>query len=201
MAGEFEKLNDYIQQFVPLTDADLTVLYQQCSKVYFSKGDYVMKVGEVQKSVFLITKGLIRNFIENAKGEIKIYNFRSERMTVTGYAMYNYQDNLKALVHVECIEDCEMIEVPFTAIQHTIKNVSSGERLGRFMAESHVIQMLKSVIQRDTKSIIERYDDLEAEYPNIQNRVPQRMIASYLGITPVHLSNLKKNRKNINESI
>jgi hypothetical protein len=195
MAAQFEKLNEYIKQFLSMTDADLTVLNQQCSRVYFSKGDYVMKVGEVQKSMFLITKGFIRNFIENAKGEIKIYNFRSEMMTVTGYAMYNYQDNLKALVHVECLEDCEMIEVPFTAIQDTIKNVALGERLGRFMAESHVIQMLKSVIQRDTKSIIERYDNLEAEYPNIQNRIPQRMIASYLGITPVHLSNLKKNRK------
>ena len=64
------------------------------------------------------------------------------------------------------------------------------------MAESHVIEMLAiSVIERDSRSIIDRYNNLEDKYPNIHNRLPQHMIASYLGITPVHLSNLKKNRK------
>ena len=201
MSAHFEKLNQYIKQFVPMSDAELLVLNEQCHKVHFNKGDIIMKAGERQKSLFFITKGIIRNYVENIKGNIKIYNFRSELMTVTGYALYNYEENLKALVNVECLVDCVMIEVPLKAIDYVIKNMESGERLGRFMAEMHVIEMLKSVIQRDTKTIIERYNDLEAAFPNIHNRIPQHMIASYLGITPVHLSNLKKNRKILTESI
>lgn len=201
MSAHFEKLNQYIKQFVPMSDAELLVLNEQCHKVHFNKGDIIMKAGERQKSLFFITKGFIRNYVENIKGNIKIYNFRSELMTVTGYALYNYEDHLKALVNVECLVDCVMIEVPLKAIDYVIKNMESGERLGRFMAEMHVIEMLKSVIQRDTKTIIERYNDLEAAFPNIHNRIPQHMIASYLGITPVHLSNLKKNRKILTESI
>jgi CRP-like cAMP-binding protein len=201
MSAHFEKLNQYIKQFVHMTDAELLLLNEQCHKVYFNKGDIIMKAGERQKSLFFITKGIIRNYVENIKGNIKIYNFRSELMTVTGYALYNYEDHLKALVNVECLVDCVMIEVPLKAIDYVIKNMESGERLGRFMAEMHVIEMLKSVIQRDTKTIIERYNDLEAAFPNIHNRIPQHMIASYLGITPVHLSNLKKNRKILTESI
>lgn len=201
MSAHFEKLNQYIKQFVPMSDAELLVLNEQCHKVHFNKGDIIMKAGERQKSLFFITKGIIRNYVENIKGNIKIYNFRSELMTVTGYALYNYEDHLKALVNVECLVDCVMIEVPLKAIDYVIKNMESGERLGRFMAEMHVIEMLKSVIQRDTKTIIERYNDLEAAFPNIHNRIPQHMIASYLGITPVHLSNLKKNRKILTESI
>jgi CRP-like cAMP-binding protein len=201
MSAHFEKLNQYIKQFVHMTDAELLLLNEQCHKVYFNKGDIIMKAGERQKSLFFITKGIIRNYVENIKGNIKIYNFRSELMTVTGYALYNYEDHLKALVNVECLVDCVMIEVPLKAIDYVIKNMESGERLGRFIAEMHVIEMLKSVIQRDTKTIIERYNDLEAAFPNIHNRIPQHMIASYLGITPVHLSNLKKNRKILTESI
>ena len=45
-----------------------------------------------------------------------------------------------------------------------------------------------------TKKTLPTYNNLEEKYPNIHNRIPQRMIASYLGITPVHLSNLKKSR-------
>jgi hypothetical protein len=88
-----------------------------------------------------------------------------------------------------------MVQMPFSVIKYAIEHTKSGERLGRGMAEGHIIEMLNYIINRDSKSIIERYDLLEVEYPNIHQRIPQRMIASYLGITPVHLSNLKKSRK------
>ena len=195
MPSHFEMFNQFITKHVDFTDAELIAFNKQCTQVNFSKGELIMKVGEVQNSLYFITKGIIRNFVENKKGEIKIYNFRSENMTVTGYATYNYEDNLKALVNVECLEDCTLIQVPFEAINFVINNMKLGDRLGRFMAEAHVVQMLHYVLQRDTKTIIERLDSIDKSFPNIHQRVPQYMIASYLGITPVHLSNLKKRRK------
>ena len=180
-----------------MSETELEDLNSQCNKVEFSKGDLIMKVGEVQKSLYFITKGIVRNYVENNKGEIKIYNFRSENMTVTGYAPYNYEDKLKALVNVECLEDCVLIKVPYDVINYVIDHMKYGERLGRFIAEAHVVQMLHYVLQRDTKSIIERLESIDLNFPNIHQRVPQYMIASYLGITPVHLSNLKKRRKPI----
>ena len=195
MPVHFEMFNQFITKHVEFTEAELVAFNKQCTQVNFSKGDLIMKAGEVQNSLYFITKGIIRNYVENNKGEIKIYNFRSENMTVTGYATYNYEDNLKALVNVECLEDCTLIEVPYEAINYVINNMKLGDRLGRFMAEAHVVQMLHYVLQRDTKTIIERLDNIDKSFPNIQNRVPQRLIASYLGITPVHLSNLKKSRK------
>jgi len=195
MPNHFEILNSFIKSQVEMSDAELESFNQKCEVVEFPKGSLIMKAGEPQQNLYFITKGIVKNFIETEAGETKIYNFRTEGMQVTGYASYNYKDNLKALVNVRCIEDCIMIQVPFSIIKYVIEHIKSGERLGRFMAEAHVVEMLNYIINRDTKSIIERYDNLDAEYPNIQNRVPQRLIASYLGITPVHLSNLKKSRK------
>ena len=197
MPTHFEMFNQFITKHVEFTEAELVAFNKQCTQVNFLKGDLIIKAGEVQKNLYFITKGIIRNFVENKKGEIKIYNFRSENMTVTGYATYNYEDNLKALVNVECLEDCTLIEVPYEAINFVINNMKLGDRLGRFMAEAHVVQMLHYVLQRDTKTIIERLDSIDKSFPNIHQRVPQYMIASYLGITPVHLSNLKKRRKPI----
>ena len=197
MPFHFEMFNQFITKHVEFTEAELVAFNKQCTQVNFSKGELIMKAGEVQNSLYFITKGIIRNFVENKKGEIKIYNFRSENMTVTGYATYNYEDNLKALVNVECLEDCTLIQVPYEAINFVINNMKLGDRLGRFMAEAHVVQMLHYVLQRDTKTIIERLDSIDKSFPNIHQRVPQYMIASYLGITPVHLSNLKKRRKPI----
>ena len=197
MPAHFEMFNQFITKHVEFTEAELVAFNKQCTQVNFSKGELIIKAGEVQNSLYFITKGIIRNFVENKKGEIKIYNFRSENMTVTGYATYNYEDNLKALVNVECLEDCTLIQVPYEAINFVINNMKLGDRLGRFMAEAHVVQMLHYVLQRDTKTIIERLDSIDKSFPNIHQRVPQYMIASYLGITPVHLSNLKKRRKPI----
>jgi CRP-like cAMP-binding protein len=178
-----------------MSEGEMDNFIQQCSRVDFLKGDLIIKAGEAQNNLYFITKGIVRNFIETDHGETKIYNFRLENMTVTGYAHYNYKDNLKALVNVQCIEDCTMIQVPLVAIHYVIQQVKFGERLGRLLAEAHIIEMMNYLIFRDSNDIIEIYDLLEQEYPNIHQRVPQRMIASYLCITPVHLSNLKKNRK------
>jgi hypothetical protein len=195
MPNHFEMFNRFITKHVDMTEAELDSFNQKCDIVEFSKGDIIMKVGEPQQNLYFITKGIVKNYIETDFGETKIYNFRTEGMQVTGYAVYNYKDNLKSLVNVKCIEDCIMIKMPFSVIQFVIEHIQSGERLGRLMAEGHVVEMLNYIIKRDSKSIIERYENLEVEYPNIQNRISQRMIASYLGITPVHLSNLKKSRK------
>ena len=195
MPIHFEMFNQFITKHVEFTEAELVAFNNQCTQVNFSKGELIMKVGEVQRNLYFLTKGIIRNFVENNKCEIKIYNFRSENMIVTGYAPYNYEDNLKALVNVECLEDCTLIQVPFEAINFVINNMKLGDRLGRYMAEAHVVQMLHYVLQRDTKTIIERLESIDKSFPNIHQRVPQYMIASYLGITPVHLSNLKKRRK------
>jgi CRP-like cAMP-binding protein len=141
MPFHFEMFNQFITKHVEFTEAELVAFNKQCTQVNFSKGELIMKAGEVQNSLYFITKGIIRNFVENKKGEIKIYNFRSENMTVTGYATYNYEDNLKALVNVECLEDCTLIQVPYEAIIFVINNMKLGDRLGRYMAEAHVAQM------------------------------------------------------------
>jgi CRP-like cAMP-binding protein len=195
MTNHFEMLNSFIIRHVEMSEAELTAFNQKCKIVEFSKGDIIMKAGEAHQYLYFITKGIVKNYIETDFGETKIYNFRTEGMQITGYAAYNYKDNLKALVSVQCIEDCIMLQIHFSVIKFVIENIKSGERLGRGMAEGHVVEMLNYIINRDSKSIIERYDLLELEYPNIHQRVPQRLIASYLGITPVHLSNLKKSRK------
>jgi CRP-like cAMP-binding protein len=194
MPEHFDMFNQFITKIVEFTPDELTDLNKKCTQVEYPKGSVIMKAGVVQKNLYFITKGIIRNYVENNKGEIKIYNFRSEGMTVTGYALYNYEEKSKALVNVECLEDCVMIQVPLDVINYVINHMKLGDRLGRYMAEAHVVQMLHYVLQRDTKTIIERLDSIDESFPNIHQRVPQYMIASYLGITAVHLSNLKKKR-------
>ena len=195
MPNHFDLFNRFLTMHVEMSAAELAVFNSKCEIVEFSKGELIMKAGEPQQNLYFINKGLVKNYIETETGETKIYNFRTEGMQLTGYAVYNYKDNFKALVNIKCIEDCTMVQIPFAVIKYVIEHIKSGERLGRGMAEGHVVEMLNYIIERDSMPIIDRYNSLEDKYPNIHNRIPQRLIASYLGITPVHLSNLKKSRR------
>jgi len=129
MTNHFEMLNSFIKRHVEMSEAELTAFNQKCKIVDFSKGDIIMKAGEAHHYLYFITKGIVKNYIETDFGETKIYNFRTEGMQITGYAVYNYKDNLKPLVNVQCIEDCTMVQIPFSVIKFVIENIKSGEHL------------------------------------------------------------------------
>lgn len=197
MKDQFEMFNEFISKYVKMTDEDLTDLNQKCKVVHFSKGDVVINSGVTHHYFYFIIKGIVQYYIENEEGYSKIYNFRTENMTLAGYGPYNYNNQFKALMSVKCIEDCEMIQVSLDVLNYVVENYKSGERLGRYMAEAHVVELVNYIVDRDSKSIIEKYDNLELSFPNIHQRIPQYLIASYLGITAVHLCNMKKCRKSL----
>jgi hypothetical protein len=117
-----------------------------------------------------------------------------EDMLITGYGLHNFKDEFKSLVSVECLETCEMIKIPLSALCFMEKVCKDAQKIARHLAEVHCVELVKFIISADTKSLIERYDDLEKLFPNIHQRVPQHIIAAYLRISRVHLSRIKKSR-------
>ena len=73
--------------------------------------------------------------------------------------------------------------------------MQEGNKLGRLIAEYYFVYQDNRIKNMIALSPKERYDSITEVFPDIHNRIPQHMIASYLGITPVHLSRLKKGEK------
>jgi CRP-like cAMP-binding protein len=191
MEKSFEKFKLYIAPF-GLSDADFDVLVSYCDPMQFKKGDVVMKAGEKQSYIYFIVKGIIRNYVLSQEGEIKTYGFRVENMLITGYGLHNYKNDYRAKVNIECLEDCMLIKIPLQALKFMEEHSKEAHKVGRYLAETHIIELVDFIIDIDTMPVLERYNNLEKLFPNIHQRVPQHIIASYLRITPVHLSNVKK---------
>jgi CRP-like cAMP-binding protein len=199
MEKSFEKFKLYIAPF-GLSDADFDVLVNYCEPMQFKKGDVVMKAGEKQSYIYFIVKGIIRNYVLSQEGEIKTYGFRVENMLITGYGLHNYKNEYRAKVNIECLEDCTLIKIPLQALKFMEENSKEAHKVGRYLAETHIIELVDFIIDIDTLPILERYNNLEKTFPNIHQRVAQHIIASYLRITPVHLSNVKKRNLLLNKT-
>jgi CRP-like cAMP-binding protein len=191
MEKSFEKFKLYIAPF-GLSDADFDVLVSYCEPMQFKKGDVVMRAGEKQSYIYFIVKGIVRNYVLSQEGEIKTYGFRVENMLITGYGLHNYKNEYRAKVNIECLEDCMLIKIPMQALKFMEEHSKEAHKVGRYLAETHIIELVEFIIDIDTLPILERYNNLEKTFPNLHQRVPQHIIASYLRITPVHLSNVKK---------
>jgi CRP-like cAMP-binding protein len=190
----FSKFKQFIAPF-GLNEVDFTTLAQFCDFVTFSKGAEIMKAGDKQNFIYFVSKGIVRNYVLSSDGIVRTYGFRMENMLVTGYAIHNFKDEHRAVVNIECLEDCEMIRIPFSALRFMENQSKDAHKVARYLAEAHSMELVEFIIDNDTKTLLERCNNLEANFPNIHQRLPQHIIASYLRVTPVHLSNVKKNRK------
>ena len=190
MNQAFNQFKKFLTPF-GLNESDVEKMIQFCDIEYFQKGDIVIQEGSKNNFIYFIYKGIVRNYVLTIDGVISTYGFRTENMLITGYGIHNIHNDQRALVSVECLEKCELIKIPLTALQFMEESSKDAHKVARYIAEAHIIDLVKFVISADTKSLRERYDELENIFPNIHQRVPQHIIAAYLRISRVHLSRIK----------
>ena len=155
-------------------------------KLKLLKGDVLQRKGDSNSKVFLVEQGLLYAYIIDEKGKEHIFMFAPKGWIVADISLIPNKSEL----YIEAIEDSIVIEKE----RGSEINEKSIEKFERRIA---VLQ--NRIIMLMSASAIERYDHFIKTYPQIVQRVPQRMIASYLGITPEALSKVKsaniKNKK------
>ena len=190
MNQAFNQFKNFLTPF-GLIESDVEKMIQFCDIESFRKGEVLIQQGAKNNHIYFICNGIVRNYVLTFDGEVSTYGFRTENMLITGYGIHNIQNDQRALVSVECLEKCELIKIPLSALKFMEENSKDAHKVARYIAEAHIIDLVKFVISADTKSLKERYEELENIFPNIHQRVPQHIIAAYLRISRVHLSRIK----------
>lgn len=188
---QFSRFNDFLLKYTHFTAEELKTFNEMCIIKSYKKGELMINVDQKNTALYFMIKGIVKYFIINQEGVEVIYNFRMEHMTITGYSFYN---NNIAKFNVECLEDCEAISIPIEAIRYVVTNFKNGALLRGYLAEAHIIELVNLLTDKDSRSIIDRYNNIEVQFPDINQRVPQHLIANFLGVSQEHLSRLKKSR-------
>ena len=146
--------------------------------IQVKKGEIIQRKGELNSKIYAVEKGLLRTYSIDEKGREHVFMFAPEGWIVTDASAVNGPCEL----FIEALEDSTLCT--FNA-ESEIANASPVALMKR------IATLQKRAIMLMSASAIERYHDFLETYPDIVQRVPQKMIASYLGITPEALSKVK----------
>lgn len=179
-----------ISEMIRTTPEEISAFERRCYRKSFKKKELLHDKESVVNEVFFIEKGMVRVKITDLEGKEHTTHFAVENQFISDYK--SFLQNEKSSYQLEALEPCEVIVLTREAIEWGYENMAEGEKLGRLIAEFYFIYMDTRIQRMYTLSAFERYELMNSVFPGIHNRVPQHMIASYLGITPIHLSRIKR---------
>jgi CRP-like cAMP-binding protein len=154
-----------------------------------SKGKILQRAGDKSVKAFYVKKGLLRSYVVDGKGKEHIYLFAPEGWLVTDVELMSSQNG--ATLIIEALEESEvevLSERVFRELDKLPVPLLKSEVL---ILINRINALQRRVLQLMLESAEERYHAFLKTYPDIVQRVPQKMIASYLGITPQALSSIR----------
>ncbi|MGV8914694.1 MAG: Crp/Fnr family transcriptional regulator [Kaistella sp.] len=175
-----------------------------CSNFYVTKkvakNEYLLREGEVCPGTFFVEKGLLRMFSSDKNGKEHIIQFAPEKWLISDRSSLYF--NEKSKYYIEAVEDSEVLLLSNDFFTRLIEDHPQTAENNDLLLQKHIRNLQNRLNSLLAETAEERYMNFIKMYPDILLRVPQWMVASYLGITPESLSRVRKElaRKNFKTS-
>lgn len=183
------EIKQHFKHYFPLENEDLDVFLSKLKPKFLKKGELFIEKGKNCDYIGFIIKGCLI-CVYNIDGNEIIDEFSLEFEFIADYK--NFMDNRPAEKNVKCLEDSEILVLSYTDLYELYSQKHSFERVGRLIAESLFKNWHGKAMSLVTDDARTRYEKLIENRPTLPQRVPQYLVASYLGITPQSLSRIRK---------
>lgn len=176
----------------------LTAEQQEIIKKYLipkklRKKQYLLQEGDIAKTIAFVEKGALRAYSVNDKGAEQIIHFALEGDGITD--LYSFLTGEPATYNIEALEDSELVLISKAAQDEILEKIPGYESFTRIQITDAYLAMQKRLTSVLSLSPDERYMNLIQRFPDLVQRVPQHMIASYMGLTPETLSRIRSKMK------
>ena len=197
----FSKYKDFMQKYISLNSTDWDIIKSKLKIEYLKKGEIIHNIGDVSSKIMFVNSGLARTYIldENGKDNTWAIHFNDKNSYITNLFIGDYEsfiNQTQSQLAIDALEDCEVVVLKYEDLEFLYDNTKMGDRFGRLINQEAYTYLHNSIIIRQTKTAKERFENFISETPYLLEKVPQYHIATFLGITPQHLSRLKKEYKN-----
>lgn len=182
----FDQLYQKISLIVDLTDEEFDFCKNLFIPKKLRKRQYLLQEGDECKHTIFVEKGLLRSYTVDEKGSEHILQFAFEGWWMAD--LYSFLTKEPSIYHIDALEDCELLMITQPSWDILLDHVPSMERYFRILIQNNLIATQRRLMGAMSENAEEKYVKLLKTFPECIQRVPQHMIASYLGITRETLS-------------
>jgi CRP-like cAMP-binding protein len=191
MIGDpFDVLRAYLEARASFTAEELQFIRAKFMPRTVAAGEFLQRAGEVAQVSAFVASGCLRSYTLDAKGKEHIVKFAPETWWVTD--VISLSTGAPSEYFVQALEDSELLLVDLPsheAIADSVPGYAAAYRKG---LQKHAAAKDKRIVSAISASAHDRYLQFLETYPSLAGRVPQWMLASYLGITPETVSRIRR---------
>lgn len=180
----------YLSEILELSPEQI----QLCGSMYTSKkiakGETLLHEGEVCEYTFFVEKGLLRMFSVDKNGKDHIIQFAPEKWMISDRSSLFFGE--KSKYYIDAVEESVVMQLSPDFFKNLFLQIPESTFNTDLMLHNHVRNLQNRVNALLAETAEERYLNFIKMYPDLMMRVPQWMVASYLGITPESLSRVRK---------
>ncbi len=185
----FQILLQTLKQITTL-EPDEEVLFQKAFKPFsLQKNEYFLQSTEVNTKLGFLCKGLVRYFVFRNEEEATL-EFTKEGEFVADYG--SFISKQPSIQNIQALEDCEFLVIDYDELQKLYKVSKNANLLGRIIIEHRFIIMVNQLLTVHQYNPEDRYRYFLEHYKDLVQRIPQYLIASYVGVKPQSLSRIRK---------
>jgi len=178
-----------------LQNGNIEKIIEAHEKITFTKGELVLKEGQVANEYLIIEKGLMRSYVHNYDGNDITTNFFSENEIVIEVS--SLFQRIPTQENIEALMDCICWKIGFEHFQNLYHSMEGFSEWGRAWMAQSLFESKQRSISIITDSATERYQKLLQDKPSVLKNAPLKHVASFLGITDTSLSRIRKETANL----
>ena len=190
----FQNFTQYIIEKFDVSESEISLILELVEEKNISSGSFLLKPGEICQHTFFVEKGLLRLYSLSENGKEHILQFASQNWLLSDRDSVFFKEPSK--FYIEAIEDSVLIPMDEEIFRKIAKLSPKFRENNEILLQNHIRHLNQRINLLLSASAKTRYLEFIKLYPDLQLRVPQWMVASYLGITPESLSRVRRDLAN-----
>lgn len=167
---------------------DILRLDPRAKTLSYKRGSIIQRQGDLNAHTFYVRKGLLRSYIIDSKGKEHIFMFAPEGWIIADVESLEFDAPVE--LYIDCLEDSQVISFDRDCLYNAdLGKETIADNFRLLYRRMGVLQ--RRIIMQMSSPALDRYNYFLTTYPELPNRIPQHMIASYLGVTPQALSTIR----------
>ena len=187
-------MKEYLKSFGILTEGEIDSFEQLLVTKKIKKGEFFIQEGKISQEVAFIASGFFRSYYYNSNEEEVTYCFTFSNSFITAYSSFLSQTATSE--NIQALTDVELYSISRDKILQLEQSSTNWLKFFKLIAEQEYINLEKRIFMLQTESAEKRYQDLLTNHPQLLQLIPLHYLSSYLGITPRHLSRIRKSLQN-----